>query len=141
MRAQYPPLPAAAQSKPVAKRPSAIVNKDAVVSGAGSPSCHVGEAAVQTQLKPGFPKICRYFQRAGDAVRIALQAAWRSSLADPQMRHLAEMDHKPSLYVTEVAKQAPVVDEEWFSNRSRNCSVLRSARRLWLVISPQVEAK
>ena len=30
MRAQYPPLPAGAQSKPVAKRPSAIVNKEAV---------------------------------------------------------------------------------------------------------------
>ena len=30
MKAQYPPLPAGAQAKPVAKRPSAIVNKDAV---------------------------------------------------------------------------------------------------------------
>src|SRR6476659_5795466 len=30
MRGQYPPLPPAAQSKPQAKRPSAIVNKDAV---------------------------------------------------------------------------------------------------------------
>ena len=49
MRAQYPPLPPGAQSKPVAKRPSAIVNKDAVAR------VQAAQAAMRTKAAQAQP--------------------------------------------------------------------------------------
>ncbi len=116
MRAQYPPLPASAQSKPVAKRPSAIVNKDAVA--------RVQAAQAAMRAKAGQPQPAAFSPQdmqglgegLGDAVRTFRQAVAdvRSSV-DPQMRTIrAEMDsaQKELEQSIEAAKQAPVLDED-----------------------------
>ena len=116
MRAQYPPLPASAQSKPVAKRPSAIVNKDAVA--------RVQAAQAAMRAKAGHPQPAAFSPQdmqglgegLGDAVRTFRQAVAdvRSSV-DPQMRTIrAEMDsaQKELEQSIEAAKQAPVLDED-----------------------------
>jgi TatA/E family protein of Tat protein translocase len=116
MRGQYPPLPAAAQSKPVAKRPSAIVNKDAVA--------RVQAAQAAMRAKAGQPQPAAFSPQdmqglgegLGDAVRTFRQAVAdvRSSV-DPQMRTIrAEMDsaQKELEQSIEAEKQAPVLDED-----------------------------
>ena len=127
-----PPLPAAAQSKPVAKRPSAIVNKDAVARVQAAQAAMRAKSA-QTQSGGFPPRTCRVWGRdLGDAVRTFRQAVAdvRSSV-DPQMRTIrAEMDSaKRSLEQSiEAAKQAPVVDEEAPAKPLSYCSVLPLGR-------------
>lgn len=116
MRAQYPPLPAVAQSKPAAKRPSAIVNKDAVARVQAAQAAMKAKAA---QAQPGglSPQDMQGLgEGLGEAVRTFRQAVAdvRSSV-DPQMRTIrAEMDsaQKELEQSIEAAKQAPVVEEE-----------------------------
>lgn len=53
MKAQYPPLPAGAQAKPVAKRPSAIVNKEAVARVQSQQAAMKTKAAQPMGISPG----------------------------------------------------------------------------------------
>jgi TatA/E family protein of Tat protein translocase len=116
MRAQYPPLPAGAQTKPVAKRPSAIVNKDAVARVQAAQTAMRAKTA-QPQPAGLSPKDMQGLgEGLGDAVRTFRQAVAdvRSSV-DPEMRTIrAEMDsaQKELEQSIEAAKQAPVLDED-----------------------------
>ena len=116
MRGQYPPLPASAQTKPVAKRPSAIVNKDAVARVQAAQAAIRAKAA-QPQPAAFSPQDMQGLgEGLGDAVRTFRQAVAdvRSSV-DPQMRTIrAEMDsaQKELEQSIEAAKQAPVLDED-----------------------------
>jgi TatA/E family protein of Tat protein translocase len=116
MRGQYPPLPASAQSKPVAKRPSAIVNKDAVARVQAAQAAMRAKTA-QAQPASFSPQDMQGLgEGLGDAVRTFRQAVAdvRSSV-DPQMRTIrAEMDsaQKELEQSIEAAKQAPVLDED-----------------------------
>lgn len=116
MRAQYPPLPPGAQSKPAAKRPSAIVNKDAVAR------VQAAQAAMRTKVAQAPPAAFSaqdmqgLGEGLGDAVRTFRQAVAdvRSSV-DPEMRTIrAEMDsaQKELEQSIEAAKQAPVLDDD-----------------------------
>ncbi len=114
-RAQYPPLPPGAQAKPATKRPSAIVNKDAV-------------ARVQAQraaMKANVPQspadvspedLQSLGEGVGDVLRTFRQAVAdvRNSV-DPQMRTVqAEMDaaQKEIQQSLEAAKEMPAVQED-----------------------------
>ena len=116
VRGQYPPLPASAQSKPVAKRPSAIVNKDAVARVQAAQAAMRAKAA-QSQPAGLSPQDMQGLgEGLGDAVRTFRQAVAdvRSSV-DPQMRTIrAEMDsaQKELEQSIEAARQAPVLDED-----------------------------
>ncbi len=116
MRGQYPPLPASAQSTPVAKRPSAIVNKDAVARVQAAQAAMRAKTA-QAQPASFSPQDMQGLgEGLGDAVRTFRQAVAdvRSSV-DPQMRTIrAEMDsaQKELEQSIEAAKQAPVLDED-----------------------------
>jgi TatA/E family protein of Tat protein translocase len=104
MKAQYPPLPAGAQAKPVAKRPSAIVNKDAV-------------ARVQSQpagISPGDMQ--SFGEGLGDALRTFKHAVAdvRNSV-EPEIRTIqAEMDsaQKEFQQSIEAVKELPALHEE-----------------------------
>lgn len=116
MRAQYPPLPAGAQSKPAAKRPSAIVNKDAVAR------VQAAQAAMRTKAAQAQPTgfsahdMQGLGEGLGDAVRTFRQAvADVQNSVDPEMRTIrAEMDsaQKELEQSIEAAKQAPVLDDD-----------------------------
>ncbi len=116
MRGQYPPLPASAQSKPVAKRPSAIVNKDAVARVQAAQAAMRAKTA-QAQPAAFSPQDMQGLgEGLGDAVKTFRQAVAdvRNSV-DPQMRTIrAEMDsaQKELEQSIEAAKQAPVLDED-----------------------------
>jgi TatA/E family protein of Tat protein translocase len=114
-RAQYPPLPPGAQPKPAAKRPSAIVNKDAVArvqaqqaalkAQAAQPQGGVSPNDMQ-HLGEGVGDMIRTFQRAVADVRNSV---------DPQMRTIqAEMDaaQKEIQQSIEAAKEMPPPQEE-----------------------------
>jgi len=111
MRAQYPPLPAGAQAKPVVKRPSAIVNKDAVAR------VQAQQAAMKTQaagISPGDMQSLG--EGLGDALRTFKQAVAdvRNSV-DPEIRTIqAEMDsaQKEFQQSIESAKELPALHEE-----------------------------
>lgn len=114
MRAQYPPLPSSAQAKPVAKRPSAIVNKDAVAR------VQAQQAAMKTAaVQPAgiSPKDMQSLGEGfGDALRTFKQAVAdvRNSV-DPEIRTIqAEMDsaQKELQQSIEAAKDFPAVHEE-----------------------------
>ena len=115
-RAQYPPLPAGAQNKPVAKRPSAIVNKDAVARVQAAQAAIRAKAA-QPQAAGLSPNDMQGLgEGLGDVVRTFRQAVAdvRSSV-DPEMRTIrAEMDsaQKELEQSIEAAKQAPLPDED-----------------------------
>ncbi|MCC2640613.1 MAG: Twin arginine-targeting protein translocase, TatA/E family (modular protein) [Nitrospira sp.] len=114
MRAQYPPLPAGAHGKPVAKRPSAIVNKDAVARVQAAQAA-MREKAGQPQPVGFSPHDMQNLgEGLGDAVRTFRQAVAdvRNSV-DPEMRTIrAEMDsaQKELEQSMEAAKQAPILD-------------------------------
>jgi TatA/E family protein of Tat protein translocase len=115
-RAQYPPLPAGAQSKPVAKRPSAIVNKDAVARVQAAQAAMRAKAAQPQSTGFSAHDMQGLGEGLGDAVRTFRQAVAdvRSSV-DPEMRTIrAEMDsaQKELEQSIEAAKQAPVPDED-----------------------------
>jgi len=115
MRGQYPPLPPGAQSKPQAKRPSAIVNKDAVArvqaqqaalkSKAGQSGDGVSPADMQ-HLGEGLGDALRTFKQAVADVRNSV---------DPEMRTIqAEMDaaQKEIQQSIEAAREMPAVQED-----------------------------
>jgi len=115
MRAQYPPLPPNAQQKPVTKRPSAVVNKDAVArvqaqqaalkAKASQPAGGVSPADMQS-LGEGLGDAMRTFKQAVADVRNSV---------DPEMRTIqAEMDaaQKEVQQSIEAAKEMPAVYEE-----------------------------
>jgi TatA/E family protein of Tat protein translocase len=114
MRAQYPPLPAGAQAKPTAKRPSAIVNKDAVARVQAQQAAMKAKAAQPADISPGDMQSLG--EGLGDALRTFKQAVAdvRNSV-DPEMRTIqAEMDsaQKEFQQSIEAAKELPALHEE-----------------------------
>jgi TatA/E family protein of Tat protein translocase len=114
MRAQYPPLPAGAQAKPMAKRPSAIVNKDAVARVQAQQAAMKAKAAQPADISPGDMQSLG--EGLGDALRTFKQAVAdvRNSV-DPEMRTIqAEMDsaQKEFQQSIEAAKELPALHEE-----------------------------
>ena len=114
MRGQYPPLPAGAQAKPVAKRPSAIVNKDAVARVQAQQAAMKAKAAAPTGVSP--EDMQSLGEGLGDALRTFKQAVAdvRNSV-DPEMRTIqAEMDsaQKEFQQSIEAAKELPALHEE-----------------------------
>ncbi|MGQ0811435.1 MAG: twin-arginine translocase TatA/TatE family subunit [Nitrospiraceae bacterium] len=116
-RAQYPPLPPGAQAKPVAKRPSAVVNKDAVARVQAQQAAIKAKAAQQPQQSGVSPEDMQSLgEGLGDALRTFRQAVAdvRNSV-DPEMRTIrAEMDaaQKEIEQSMEAAKEMPAVQEE-----------------------------
>jgi len=115
MRGQYPPLPANAQQKPQAKRPSAIVNKDAVARVQAQQAALKAKAA-----QPGggvTPADMQHLgEGLGDALRTFKQAVAdvRNSV-DPEMRTIqSEMDaaQKEIQQSIEAAREIPAVQED-----------------------------
>jgi TatA/E family protein of Tat protein translocase len=115
VRAQYPPLPSGAQAKPAAKRPSAIVNKDAVARvqaqqaamKANAPQSPAGVSPEDLQsVGEGVGDVLRTFRRAVADVRKSV---------DPQLRTVqAEMDaaQKEIQQSLEAAKEMQAVQED-----------------------------
>lgn len=115
MRGQYPPLPPNAQQKPQAKRPSAVVNKDAVARVQAQQAALKAKAA-----QPGggvSPADMQHLgEGLGDALRTFKQAVAdvRNSV-DPEMRTIqAEMDaaQKEIQQSIEAAREMPAVQED-----------------------------
>jgi TatA/E family protein of Tat protein translocase len=114
MRAQYPPLPAGAQVKPVAKRPSAIVNKDAVARVQAQQAAMKAKATQPVSISPGDMQSLG--EGLGDALRTFKQAVAdvRNSV-DPEMRTIqAELDsaQKEFQQSIDAAKEMPASHEE-----------------------------
>jgi TatA/E family protein of Tat protein translocase len=114
MKAQYPPLPAGAQAKPVAKRPSAIVNKDAVARVQAQQAAMKAKAAQPAGVSPADMQSLG--EGLGDALRTFKQAvADVRNTVDPEMRTIqAEMDsaQKEFQQSIEAAKELPALHEE-----------------------------
>ena len=115
MRAQYPPLPPSAQAKPGAKRPSAIVNKDAVARVQAQQAALKAKAAQPAQA-PASSDMQNLGEGLGDALRTFRHAVNDvRSTVDPQMRTIqAEMDaaQKEIEQTIETAKDMPPPQEE-----------------------------
>jgi TatA/E family protein of Tat protein translocase len=114
MKAQYPPLPAGAQTKPVAKRLSAIVNKDAVARVQSQQAAMKAKAAQQAGISPGDMQSLG--EGLGDALRTFKHAVAdvRSSV-EPEIRTIqAEMDsaQKEFQQSIEAVKEQPALHEE-----------------------------
>jgi TatA/E family protein of Tat protein translocase len=114
MRAQYPPLPAGAQAKPVVNRPSAIVNKDAVARVQAQQAAMKAKAAQPVGISPGDMQSLG--EGLGDALRTFKQAVAdvRNSV-EPEIRTIqAEMDsaQKEFQQSIEAAKDLPALHEE-----------------------------
>jgi TatA/E family protein of Tat protein translocase len=118
----YPALPPSAQAKAPTKRPSAVVNKEAVARVQAQQAALKAKGAQQPQAsganQPGLsPKDMQGLgESLGDALRTFRQAAAdvRSSI-DPEMRTIrAEMDaaQKEIEQSVEAAKQMPAVQED-----------------------------
>ncbi len=113
-RAQYPPLPASAQAQPAVKRPSAIVNKDAVARVQAQQAAIKAKAAQPAGMSPGDMQSLG--EGLGDALRTFKQAVAdvRNSV-DPEIRTIqAEMDsaQKEFQQSIEAAKDLPALHEE-----------------------------
>lgn len=116
-RASYPPLPTGAQTRPATKRPSAIVNQQAVArvqaqqaalkAKASSPTIVGGVSPDDLQnLGEGLGEVVRTFRQAVTDIR---------SNVDPQMHTIqAEVDaaQKEIQQSIEAAKQLPSVQDE-----------------------------
>jgi TatA/E family protein of Tat protein translocase len=113
-QASYPPLPAGAQTKPVTKRPSAIVNQEGVarvqaqqaaLKSKTSPST-VGVSSNDLQsLGEGLGEVVRTFRQAVTDIR---------SNVDPQMRTIqAEVDaaQKEIQQSIEATKEIPTIQD------------------------------
>lgn len=114
-RTQYPPLPPGAQAKPAAKRPSAIVNKDAVARVQAQQAALKAKAAqAPTGLSPNDMQ--GLGEGLGDALRTFRQTvADVRNTVDPQVRTIQfEMDsaQKEFQQSLEAARELPPVDEE-----------------------------
>jgi TatA/E family protein of Tat protein translocase len=122
VRGAYPALPPTAQAKPVTKRPSAVVNKEAVARVQAQQAALKANTAHPTQ-SPGAKQdglssqdMQGLGESLGDALRTFRQAASdvRNSV-DPEMRTIrAEMDaaQKEIEQSMEAAKQMPAVHED-----------------------------
>jgi TatA/E family protein of Tat protein translocase len=113
-RGQYPPLPPSAQQKPQAKRPSAIVNKDAVARVQAQQAALKAKTAQPGGVSPADMQ--HLGEGLGDALRTFKQAVAdvRNSV-DPEMRTIqAEMDaaQKEIQQSIEAAREMPAVQEE-----------------------------
>jgi len=114
-RTQYPSLPAGSHTKPAAKRPSAIVNKDAVARvQAQQAALKAKTPSTQADLSPDDMQ--RVGEGIGDAMRTFRQAVAdvRNSV-DPQMRTIqAEMDaaQKELQQSLEAAQQTATVQDD-----------------------------
>jgi TatA/E family protein of Tat protein translocase len=114
MRAQYPPLPAGTQAKPIAKRPSAIVNRDAVARVQAQQAAMKAKAAQPPGISPGDMQSLG--EGLGDALRTFKQAVTdvRNSV-DPEIRTIqAEIDsaQKEFQQSIDAAKELPALHEE-----------------------------
>lgn len=120
-QASYPPLPASAQAKPQTKRPSAIVNKDAVARVQAQQAAmkanvpgKQAKPAQDTGLSPNDMQ--NLGESLGDTLRTFRQAAADvRNAVDPEMRTIrAEMDaaQKEIEQSIEAAKQMPAASEE-----------------------------
>jgi len=114
-RAQYPPLPAGSHTRPLAKRPSAVVNKDAVARVQAQQAALKAQAA-QPQAGVSPEDMQHVGERVGDMLRTFRQAVTdvRNSV-DPQMRTIqAEMDaaQKEIQQSLEAAQQQPPVVQD-----------------------------
>ncbi|MEQ1795959.1 MAG: twin-arginine translocase TatA/TatE family subunit [Nitrospira sp.] len=114
-RAQYPPLPPGAQAKPAAKRPSAIVNKDAVARVQAQQAALKAKAAQPPAgLSPNDMQ--GLGEGLGDALRTFRQTvADVRNTVDPQVRTIQfEMDsaQKEFQQSLEAARELPAVEEE-----------------------------
>jgi len=116
MRAQYPPLPPSAQAKPGAKRPSAIVNKDAVARVQAQQAALKAKAAQPPAKAPASSDMQHLGEGLGDALRTFRHAVNDvRSTVDPQMRTIqAEMDaaQKEIEQTIETAKEMPSTQED-----------------------------
>lgn len=114
-RAAYPPLPPNAQAKPAAKRPSAIVNKDAV---ARVQAQQAALKAKPTQSDQGLsPNDLQHVgESLGDIVRTFQQTVTetRNSIAPHVQTIKTEMDtaHKELQQSIEAAKDLPATHED-----------------------------
>lgn len=113
-RAAYPPVPPAAQPRPVAKRPSAVVNKDAVARVQAQQAALKAKAAQSAAPSP--QDMQSLGEGVGDALRTFRQAVSdvRGAI-DPEMRTIqAEIDaaQKEIEQTVEEAKQRPAGEEE-----------------------------
>jgi len=110
--AQYPPLPAAAKPAPTGKRPSAVVNKEAVARVQAQQAVLKAKTA-QNQASPGSPEDLQSLgEGLGSALRTFREATAdvRNSI-DPEMRTIqAELDaaQKEVEQTIEEAKQPPL---------------------------------
>jgi TatA/E family protein of Tat protein translocase len=113
-RGVYPPVPPSAQPKPVPKRPSAVVNKDAVAR------VQAQQAALKAKAAPSATPSPQDMQSLGEGVGEALRT-FRQAVTDvrgaidPEMRTIqAEIDaaQKEIEQTVESAKQMPAVEEE-----------------------------
>ena len=120
MKATYPPLPPTTQAKPAAKRPSAIVNKEAVARVQAQQAAMRAKPAAGAGSSQGAglsPQDMQDFgQGLGEAFRLVREttAEIRGAI-EPQVRvfqtevDAAQKDIQDSV---EVAKQMPSVHEE-----------------------------
>ncbi len=114
MRAQYPPLPPSAQPKPAAKRPSAVVNKEAVARVQAQQAALKAKAQQPGDVTPNDMQ--NLGEGLGDALRTFRQAVAdvRNSV-DPEMRTIqAEMDaaQKELQQSIEAAKELPAAQDD-----------------------------
>ena len=110
MRGQYPPLPPSAQQKPQAKRPSAIVNKDAVARVQAQQAALKAKATQTGGVSPADMQ--HLGEGLGDALRTFKQAV---NSVDPEMRTIqAEVDsaQKEIQQSIEAAREMPAVEDE-----------------------------
>lgn len=114
-RAAYPPVPAAsAQGKAPVKRPSAVVNKEAVAR------VQAQQAALKAKAAQGAVPAAQDMQSLGESLGDALRtfrqaAADVRNTIDPEMRTIrAEMDaaQKEVEQSIEAAKELPAVQED-----------------------------
>ena len=114
MRAQYPPVPSSAQPKPAAKRPSAVVNKDAVARVQAQQAAMKAKPTQQAGVSPADMQSLG--EGLGDALRTFRQAvADVRNTVDPEVRTIqAEMDaaQKELEQSIEAAKELPAIHED-----------------------------
>ena len=118
-RAAYPALPKSAQPKPVAKRPSAVVNKEAVAR------VQAQQAAMKAKRAQGSAPSPQDMQNLGEGLGETLRtfrqaAADVKNAIDPEVRTLrAEVDaaQKEIEQSIEAAKEMPAVQEDPPSTR------------------------
>lgn len=113
-RAAYPPLPPSAQGKAPPKRPSAVINKDAVARVQAQQAALKAKAGQSKGVSP--QDMQSLGEGLGDALRTFRQAVSDvRGAVDPEMRTIqAEMDaaKKELEQSIEAAKEMPAVQED-----------------------------